>query len=51
VADALSRMPSITKQNGIPDQTKNVTLFFLQLMWLEEIFKYLIIQKLLVHYN
>ncbi len=51
MVDALSQMPDIIEQNGIPNQTMNVTLFLLQLVWLKEIFKYLIIEKFLVHYN
>jgi len=44
-------MSDITKQNGIPNQTTNITLFLLQPVWLEENFKYLPIEKFLVHYN
>jgi len=44
-------MSDITKQKGIPNQTTNVTLFLLQPVWLEENFKYLTIEKFLVHYN
>jgi hypothetical protein len=38
VADALSQMPDITKQNGVPNQTMDVNIFLLQPMWLQEIF-------------
>jgi len=44
-------MSDIIKQNGIPNQRTNVTLFLLQPVWLKEIFKYLTIKKILVHYN
>jgi hypothetical protein len=51
VVDALSQMFDVTEQNGIPNQTMNVTLFLLQLVWLKENFKYPTIEIFLVHYN
>jgi hypothetical protein len=49
MVDALFQMSNLTKQNGIPDQTINVIIFFLQLMGLQEIFEYLATRNSLVH--
>jgi hypothetical protein len=51
VADVLSRMPNLKEENGILDQTTNVSLFLSQPMWLQEISKYLAIGKFPIHYN
>jgi hypothetical protein len=32
--DALSQMPNLTKQNGVPNLTTDVTLSFWQVVWL-----------------
>ncbi len=49
MVDALFQMSNLTKQNGISDQTTNVTLFLLQLVGLQEIFEYLATRNFLVH--
>jgi hypothetical protein len=50
VVDALFQMPDLIKESGVPNQT-DAMFFLLQLVWLCEMFKYLIIKKSLVHYN
>ncbi len=37
VADALSRLLDITVPTRVTDQTTNILLFMLQLVWLEEV--------------
>jgi hypothetical protein len=51
VANALSHMPNLTKQNGLLDRTKNVIRFLLQSMWLHEISKYFTIKFFSIHYS
>jgi hypothetical protein len=51
VVDALSWMFDITKQSVVSNQTTDVNIFFLQPIWLHEIFKYLIIGIFLIHYS
>lgn len=51
VVDALSWMFDITKQSVVSNQTMDVNIFFLQPIWLHEIFKYLIIGIFLIHYS
>jgi len=45
------KCPILIEQNGISNQKMDATLFLLQLVWLQEIFEYLITRNLLVHYN
>jgi hypothetical protein len=51
VADALFQMLDLIEQNGVSNQKMDATLFLLQSVWLQEISKYLITRKKLVHYN
>jgi len=44
-------MFDITKQSVVSNQTTDVNIFFLQPIWLHEIFKYLIIGIFLIHYS
>ncbi len=40
VVDALFRMPNLKEENGVLDQTMDIMLFLLQLVWLQENFEY-----------
>jgi hypothetical protein len=40
VADALFRLPNTTKPTRVLDQTIDVTLFMLELVWLEKVKNY-----------
>jgi hypothetical protein len=42
MVDALSWMLNLIEENEVLNQTMDITLFFLQPMWLQEIFKYFI---------
>ncbi len=37
VADALSRLPNITKPTSVFDQTTNASLFYTKLEWLKDV--------------
>jgi hypothetical protein len=41
VADALSRLPNITKPTGVPDQTTDTSLFYTKLKWLNDVKEFL----------
>jgi hypothetical protein len=41
VANALSRLPNITKPIGVPKQTTNVSLFFTEPKWMNDIKEFL----------
>ncbi len=51
VVDALSRMPDLTKECGVPNQTMNTPFFLLQPMWLEEVSKYFTTGKFPIQCN
>jgi hypothetical protein len=44
VVETLSRMLDLKEENGVPNQTMDVTLLLLQLMWLKENFEYFVIE-------
>ncbi len=47
INDALFRLSDTTRSIGVPNQTTYVTLFLLQLIWLEEVKNYLQTRQML----
>jgi hypothetical protein len=41
IVDALSRLLDITKPKGVPDQTTNASLFYIELEWFNDVKEFL----------
>jgi hypothetical protein len=41
IIDALSRLLDITKPKGVPDQTTNASLFYIELEWFNDVKEFL----------
>jgi hypothetical protein len=46
VANALSRLPNITKSIGVPNQTTYESLFYTKLEWLNDVKEFLKIRQI-----
>jgi hypothetical protein len=51
IADALSRLPNITKPIGVPDQTIDVSLFYTKLKWFNDVKEFLKIGQISTCYR